>query len=433
MRWKLGAILLLATTAAAQVPFEGVIANLAHADPEVRVSALRLLREAAFLEAAVPVASVVADPDDRVQIEAIDTEISLFLADDVPARKRIAGIVEVRNQSQARTAFAEGPRATLPTPVPSEVIAALIKVIRDDTPPVRYEALYALGVLAPTGLGNATDAASMSALLDALVYGLKDDEALLRTASADVLGRLYSACETCGPAVNDALTNAKATIGDNLIAGMNDKVKDVRASAARALGALRYEQAIQALTDQVQYYKRGESVVAPLDALAHMGHASTVPLFQSLVTNRETMVRRYAFEGLARTGDKRLGRELEEKVRLESSEASALAYAFALHRLDRGTRLNVIINALRKPVLRAQAREYLLELGPETTLSALVSYLKETDVEILVGLSDILGRMRDPRAVTPLEALLKNPNRKVVAAVEVALLRLGRPVVSRTP
>lgn len=428
------AMLCLATGAglrAGQVPFEEVIGNLAHADPEVRVAALRLLRESAFPEAAVPVANVIADPDDRVQVEAIDTEISLFLAEDVPARKRIAGIVEVRNQSQARTAFAEGPHATLPTPVPSDVIAALIKAIRDDAPRVRYEALYALGVLAPTGLGKATDAASVNALLDALVYGLKDAEPLLRTASADVLGRLYNACETCGPAVKDALTNAKATIGDNLIAGMNDKDKDARMSAARALGAVRYEQAVKALIDQVEFYKRGQSVMAPLDALAHMAHPSSVPLLQSLINNRDPMVRRYAFEGLARTGDKTLGRTVEEKVKLDNNESSALALALALHRLGRGERLNVIIGALRKPALRAQAREYLLELGTEA-VPILLSYLRETDSETLIGVSDVLGRLRDPRAVVPLEAQLKNPDRKVVAAVEVALLRLGRPV-ERTP
>jgi HEAT repeat protein len=426
------AIVCLAAPAAAQVPFEEVVGNLSHVDPTVRIAALRLLREAAYPEAAVPVAALLADAIDRVQLEAIDTEISLFLAEDVPARRRIAGVVEVRNPSQARAAFADGPRTTIPVRVPVDVLNGLVKILRDDTPLVRYEATYALGILAPTGLGGGTDPAVIRSMLDTLVYGLKDPESLLRTASADVLARLYSACELCGPAEQEALAQAKRTIGDNLIAGMNDRVGEARAAAARALGALVDDQAIQALTDQVKFYRRGESMWAPLDGLAQIAHPSSVPLFQELVKHRDDTVRRYAFEGLARTRDQSLGKVLEDAVSVERSESAALALAYAFHRLGRGSRLNMLINALRKPALRAQARAYLLEIGGEA-MPVLLSYLKDVDQALLVGIADLVGRTRDQRAVMPLEALLVQKDPRIVSAVEVALLRLGRPAVSRTP
>ena len=57
------------------------------------------------------------------------------------------------------------------------------------------------------------------------------------------------------------------------------------------------------LTEQLTYYAKGEGAAAALDALAHIAHPSSVPLFKSRLTDKDDFIRRAAAEGLARTGD----------------------------------------------------------------------------------------------------------------------------------
>src|SRR4051794_34447311 len=65
------------------VPFEQAIADLASADPAARIRALQLLRDGAFPEAAAPIARLVADPRDEVQLEAIAAELNIFLVEKI--------------------------------------------------------------------------------------------------------------------------------------------------------------------------------------------------------------------------------------------------------------------------------------------------------------------------------------------------------------
>ena len=67
---------------AAQIPFEQVTAELLSPDANVRLRAAHLLKDAAYPEAAVPLAKLVTDADDEVQIEAIAAELNIFLAEE---------------------------------------------------------------------------------------------------------------------------------------------------------------------------------------------------------------------------------------------------------------------------------------------------------------------------------------------------------------
>jgi len=70
--------------AAAQTPAEwqDVIRNLRHPNPQTRLDAVKRLGEAGYVPAAEAVSTLIADPDDRVQLAAIDAELSFFMADD---------------------------------------------------------------------------------------------------------------------------------------------------------------------------------------------------------------------------------------------------------------------------------------------------------------------------------------------------------------
>ena len=70
------AVLLCAASlsSAQQVRFDDVIRNLRNPDPKMRLAAVQLLRESKYPEAIGPMASLVNDPVDQIQLEAIAAE-----------------------------------------------------------------------------------------------------------------------------------------------------------------------------------------------------------------------------------------------------------------------------------------------------------------------------------------------------------------------
>ena len=97
--------LALAFPALAQLPFGQATRDLSSSDPTTRMRAVQLLKAAAYPEAAVPLAKVVTDPEDEIQLEAIAAELNVFLAEKIVPRKRVGFIVEVRNKISAETAL----------------------------------------------------------------------------------------------------------------------------------------------------------------------------------------------------------------------------------------------------------------------------------------------------------------------------------------
>ena len=130
-----------------QVPFEQAARDLASTDAGTRLRTVQMLRDAAYPEAAVPLARAVADTQDEIQLAAIAAELNIFLAERVVAKKRVAMVVEVRNPILAEPAFAAGPSVLGVLPVAPEVLDALRFAARDDNPRVAIEALYAFGTL----------------------------------------------------------------------------------------------------------------------------------------------------------------------------------------------------------------------------------------------------------------------------------------------
>jgi HEAT repeat protein len=140
-------LLISVTITAAQVPFDEAVAALANADAAARLRTIRMLKDAAYPEAALPLARLVTDPDDAVQLEAIGAELNIFLAEKVVTRRRVGLVIEQRGVVAADALFDTGPLAIGPRRVPLEVLNALRTAARDDNPRVRLEAVYAFGVL----------------------------------------------------------------------------------------------------------------------------------------------------------------------------------------------------------------------------------------------------------------------------------------------
>ena len=98
---------------AAQITFEQATRDLASTDAGARLLSVQMLKDAAYPEAALPLARLVTDPEDEIQLEAIAAEINIHLVEKIVSRKRIGLVIEKRNRIAAEQVFAAGPAALL--------------------------------------------------------------------------------------------------------------------------------------------------------------------------------------------------------------------------------------------------------------------------------------------------------------------------------
>jgi len=112
--------------------------------------------------------------------------------------------------------------------------------------------------------------------------------------------------------------------------------------------------AVQALKEQFDFL-RGEGPLRArpaLDGLARIGVGGQRAIFQAQLTSKDPLMRRYAAEGLARSGSAALSLPGVEGVsRARRTRAVALAFAYALESVGRP----MVERAGRCPV-RAAAR-----------------------------------------------------------------------------
>ncbi|MBA2305747.1 MAG: HEAT repeat domain-containing protein [Acidobacteria bacterium] len=381
----------------AQQRFDDAVRNLRNPDPKARASALALLAEVKHLEAIEPIAPLVNDPIDEIQLAAIGTELSFYLVDDVTARKRVAFIVERRNAGRAQTAFMAGPLAVWPRPVPVALSSALLKAIDDENPRVRVEAIYTLGAIARPPLGE--DHTNL------LIKALDHYDPAIRTGAARVIGRL-----------------GIASAGEALIKTVNDSQQSVGFAAMRALGDIRSEAAVQSLTEQLAHYRKGEGGWVALDALARIAHGSSVRVFKERLTDRDPDLRRAAAEGLARAADSSEVAALETIATNDDSEMVRAAAAFALQKLGRNY-VGRLVEPLDSAKMATQIAEYFTELG-QPVAPSLASYLKDPDDSIRGHVALILGAIGTSADVAVLEPLLQDRSADVRRAAERAILRV---------
>jgi HEAT repeat protein len=387
-----------AIVSAQQARFDDVVRNLRNPDPDARLEALRMLRESQHIEAITPIAPLVNDLLDVVQLEAIGAELSFYLVENVEARRRLAFIIETRSSGgRAQTAFEAGPLAAWPRPVPETLVANLLKAIDDENPKVRIESIYALGVIARPPLSSGAQ--------EQLIKALDHYDPAIRAAAARVSGRLQ---------VKSA--------GAALINAINDSQQPVRYAAMRALGDIREVSAIQALTQQLEYYKKGEGAWAALDALAKTGQASSVDLFKARLVDRDPYLRRAAAEGLGRAGAATELAALEAGLGADPSESVRAAIAFALQKLGKNY-VPRLAQALQSDKLAAQVADYFIELGPETA-AHLVPHLKDPQEAIRGNVALVLGAIGSESDIASLEPLTRDRDREVARAAARAIERI---------
>src|SRR5258708_40356581 len=81
--------LTLGAVLSAQIPFEQAQRDLQSADADTRLRTVQMLKDAAYAEAAVPLARLLGGPQDAAELDAIAAGVNIFVAPRVGAKKRV--------------------------------------------------------------------------------------------------------------------------------------------------------------------------------------------------------------------------------------------------------------------------------------------------------------------------------------------------------
>ena len=387
--------LVLGATLVSAQDWQPVIAQLRDNNSGRKIDALRRLNDAGYGAAAEFVAPLVTDPDDAVQFAAIDAELTFFLIEPVGERQGLGS-----TRSRAQEAFDAGPLVRAATPAPAVLIDRLIAATADGNARIRFDALHALGVIAEPPL-NVDDTRR-------LLAGLQHSDPVIRTATARVLGRLRA-----------------ASAGDALVVALNDPSDMVQEYASEALGLLRNDRAVQALTDRVNFYSSGPLANASLLALARIAYPSSRDLFRQRLTDPDPAARRAAMEGVGRLRDHASLERVRTLAKSDPSNEVRLAGLFALDRLGEPQLAGLTVS-IGQPAVGAQARDYLLETGPAAAPTVASAIGKTVAPATRAELIHLLGYIGGAADLSTLEPLAKDPDTRVARAAVDALARLRR-------
>jgi HEAT repeat protein len=284
-----------------------------------------------------------------------------------------------------------------PVPVPAVIVDNLLVALDDANDRVRFEAIHALGALSRPPL-TVPQTRKLTAALDHY-------DPIVRAASARVIARLQ---------VKEA--------EDALITATNDSNQAVRQFAMYALGELKSQKAVAALTNQVKNYRSNVQATFALLALAKIAHPSSADLFRQYLAAKDPGHRAASAEGLARVGAKDYVPQIEQRLEAERGPAVRLAYFFALHKLGRNS-LEQLVMALQDDGAAPQASEYLIELGPPVA-KALAPYLTAREPNIRGRVAELLGLIGGPDVLQALESARLDQNEAVARAVAAAIERI---------
>jgi HEAT repeat protein len=393
--------------------FESALGSLTSKDVKARLRAVQLLTAAVYPEAAVPLAQTITDTDDEVQLEAIAAELNIFLAEKVTPRKRVGFIVEVRGRVAAEPLFTAGPSVLGALRVPVQVPMALVTASIDKNSRVAAEALYALGTLA--GAVNGVDRPAVLAQAGSVLTGIVGaPDPVLRLAAVRVLGRLFASRRGDAP--------LDERVGDAVISALNDREDPVRETAMWALGAMKYERSVQALSELFVYYRKGPLAERAFEALARIGHQASAPQFVEQLNAKNPTLRRIAIEGLARTGDRSRAETILSLLKTERNESLLMSGHLANVLLADGS-IDPLVDSLAHSRQRDLAFDYVSELAFGRT-AALGRHAQSPNPLVRLALADVLGLSDDPAAIAVVEPLVADKDPGVALAARRAIARL---------
>jgi HEAT repeat protein len=409
------------TGRAQDVAFETVVAGLRSPDATARIGSLVALRQAGYLDAVPAIAPLLSDPDPTVQGAAVETVLALHTVDVAYTMDVCRDIVRQKGATLPLCAFVQGPGATIANQVPAEVVRGLVTATGAPAPSVRFDAAYALAVLGrgPMLRGQLPDAPRV---FDALIGILRESNPVMKEAATNALGRLLGAALQRGdPDPN--LASIRVEAGDLIVGGLNEPDQHLRLASMSALADMRYDRAVQSLTDLFNYYKKGPEALAAFDAVAKIGHPGSIPVFLAQLGSGEAQVRRMAVEGIGRTGSVEAMAQMQMKAEPDQSAYVGHALAFAKARNANYGEMDKLVGGFKYSSLATQTFLYLVELGPPVA-AELGTYATNGDQRIRAGVAEVLGIIGDQTSLGLIDVLSRDRTRSVAEAAARSQARL---------
>src|SRR5207249_2703818 len=337
------------------------------------------------------------DLDKDVRSQAIDSLLRLYIPieDSGPIRTIFNRVKSVFLQPDSPVV---GPEVQVDAAVKDALATTMQKDFSDE---VRAQAARALGSL------RARDQVPL--LLEALENPQNREHQTVRIEIVRTLGALRD--PAAGPALERTL---------------RDSNKQVVAEAVSAIGLVGHTAARPVLQEMFRTDPSGVIKSRALEALALLRDPASIPLFESLLSNKDDYYRELSAEGLARlkyegaTKDWRTRFDQERKPRVQNALAYGLAAAGDVDYI------NHLANALDSRQAE-QAVVYLYELGRfDGKLNELYRYLRSANPKIRAGIVKVIGNIGDPSSVDQVRPLTDDPSTEVVREAVAALRKLNR-------
>ena len=337
------------------------------------------------------------DLDKDVRSQAIDSLLRLYIPieDSGPIRTIFNRVKSVFLQPDSPVV---GPEVQVDAAVKDALATTMQKDFSDE---VRAQAARALGSL------RARDQVPL--LLEALENPQNHEHQTVRIEIVRTLGALRD--PAAGPALERTL---------------RDSNKQVVAEAVSAIGLVGHTAARPVLEEMFRTDPSGVIKSRALEALALLRDPASIPLFESLLSNKDDYYRELSAEGLARlkyegaTKDWRTRFDQERKPRVQNALAYGLAAAGDVDYI------NHLANALDSRQAE-QAVVYLYELGRfDGKLNELYRYLRSANPKIRAGIVKVIGNIGDPSSVDQVRPLTDDPSTEVVREAVAALRKLNR-------
>jgi HEAT repeat protein len=327
-----------------------------------------------------------------------------------------------------------------------EVVATLVEIYAEEESHSPLEPLIRFLKLRSDEADRSTVTPFASvdpAVHQALGKALHDEDKQVRESAALALGilggspamrELKTALQDPVPDVRSAAAIAIGKVGTEedgraLIPLLADESGDVRDRVLYALGVLRVKAAGPELAAMYETYRKKPLGTKVLSTLSRIGDAPAGALFVQVVQEPDPQRKRLAVEGLGRIADKDRLIALKKDYQRERDEEVRLAYCFALAHTGDHAFLDTVVLALAGP-LGTRSRAYLMELG-RPVLPDLYPYLSDQDAEIRAALSDIIGALGDADSIPRLSPLLNDPSTRVADHANRAVERLRRATQAR--
>jgi HEAT repeat protein len=213
--------------------------------------------------------------------------------------------------------------------------------------------------------------------------------------------------------------------GPALEKALRDSDKDVVAEAVLGVGLVGNTAARPVVEEIFRTNSSGFIKGRALESLALLHDRASIPLFESLLANKDDNYRELSAEGLARVKYEG-AKDWQVRYEQERSPNVRNALAYGLAASGDVDYINHMANSLDSRQ-SDQAEVYLFELGKYNgQLNEMYRYLRSTNPKVRAGMPKVIGRIGDPSSADKVRPLTEDSSTEVAREAVATLRKLSR-------